>query len=129
LKALPESTDMTLDDAVRITQDYMAELNRIGMDGRTVHDISLLPHPKTRVTAALLMLMNDAKVEEDKSNFKNAIMVLAYFQPDVGPTASGLGKTGPEQQTWKVVVEREKRELKRALARAGDSQQGETQRE
>ncbi|MBK6508386.1 MAG: hypothetical protein IPG06_02305 [Haliea sp.] len=65
------------------------------------------------------MLMNVAKTPEDKSNFKNAIIVLAFFQPDVGPTAAGLEQMGPQQQTWKKIVDREKRALEATLTQPG----------
>ena len=117
--ASPESADLTLEEGVAIAQSYMSELTRIGMDGRTVHDISHLPASKSKVTAALLMLMNVAKTHEDKSNFKNAIIVLAYFQPDIGPTAAGLDQVGPQQQTWQEIVDREKRALEATLAQPG----------
>ncbi len=117
--ASPESPDLTLEEAVKIAQSYMSELTRIGMDGRSVHDISHLPASKPKVTAALLMLMKVATTPEDKSNFKNAIIVLAFFQPDVGPTAAGLEQMGPQQQTWKKIVDREKRALEATLTQPG----------
>lgn len=126
--ALPASTgsaDLALEEALRITQAYMAELSRIGMDGRTVHDLSRLPDSKPRVIAAVLMLLDVAKNDEDRSNFKNAIIVLAYFQSDVGPTAIGLDQMGPQHKTWQKIVDREKRNLERVLASAGESRKRE----
>lgn len=129
LPAAPGSADMALEEALHITQAYMAELSRIGMDGRTVHDLSRLPDSKHRVTAALLMLMDVAKSDEDRSNFKNAIIVLAYFQPEVGATAIGLDQLGPQHKTWQKIVAREKRDLERVLASAGESRKRELQTE
>lgn len=129
LKTRSEPANLTLEEAVKITQVYMSTLNRIGIDGRTVHDISNLTDSKPKITAALLMLFKVAQTQEDKSNFKNAIDVLAFFQPDVGPTAAGLDQMDLQQQTWREIVDREKRSLERTLVKAGDSIESESKAE
>ncbi len=111
--------EMAFEEAASITQGYMSELGRIGMDGRIVHDISRLPYTKTRIVSALLMLMAASDDQEAKSNFRNAAMVLAFFQPDIGPGSAGLDQAGPRQQTWQQVVDREMRDLQANLTGLG----------
>jgi MoaA/NifB/PqqE/SkfB family radical SAM enzyme len=119
LLASSEFEDLAFDEAAKITQDYMSELSRIGMDGQVVHDISLLPYPKPQITAGLLMLMDATSDQEAKSNLKSGVMVLAFFQPDVGPASVGLDHMGPQQKTWQEVVDREMRNLGVALTERG----------
>lgn len=107
--------DLPLEEAAKIAQAYMSELSRIGIKGQTVHDISQLPGSKTKVIAALLALMKVSGDQEERSNFRNGIVLLAFFQPDVGPTPIGLGQMGPQQETWQEVVDKERRELNKTL--------------
>ena len=104
------SQGMPIEEAVKIVQSYMSELSSLGIDGKTVHDISLLPDTKPRITTALRMLMEATTVPEEKSNYKTGIMVLAFFQPGVGPAPVALDQMGPDQQTWQVVVEKSMQE-------------------
>jgi hypothetical protein len=97
----------------------MSELSRMGIDNQAVHDISLLPDTKLRITAALLQLMRIANEEETKTYFRTGIIVLAFFQPDVGATAVDLDQMGPQQQTWQEVVDLERRDLSETLIRLG----------
>jgi peptidoglycan/LPS O-acetylase OafA/YrhL len=119
LLASTEFEDLPLVDAVKIVQGYMLELSSIGMDDQTVHDISLLPDSKSRITAALLMLTEITSDQQEKSSLQTGIIVLAYFQADVGASAVQLDQMGPSQQTWQEVVDIEKRNLTATLSRLG----------
>ncbi len=119
LLALSEFDDMALEDAARITQGYMSEISRIGMNGQAVHDLSVLPDSKPKIAAALLMLMGATSDQEAKSNFKNGVMILGFFQSDVGLTSVGLDQLGPLQQTWQEVVDGEMRILGATLTERG----------
>jgi hypothetical protein len=111
LSASSQSEDLTLEESARIMQDYMSELSRIRMDGQVVHDVSLLPHPKPQVTAALLAQMEATSDQQAKSNFKEGVMIPGFFQPEIGATSVGLDQIGPERKTWQEVVDREMRNL------------------
>ena len=103
--------DLTFDEAATIAQCYMSELSRIGMNGQIVHDISLLSYSKSRITAALLILLEAASDPEAALNYRNGIMVLAFFQPGIGPKSVGIDELGPGQETWQEIVAREMRNL------------------
>jgi peptidoglycan/LPS O-acetylase OafA/YrhL len=119
LSASDEFEDLPLEESQEIVRSYMSELSRMGIDNQAVHDISLLPDTKLRITAALLQLMRIANEEETKTYFRTGIIVLAFFQPDVGATAVDLDQMGPQQQTWQEVVDLERRDLSETLIRLG----------
>ena len=114
--ALRLPSQMNLQEAATIMQDYMSELGRIGVDGHSVRDASLLPHSKTRITDALLTLVRSSGDQEEKKSFTNGAMVLAFFQPNVGTSAADLGEIGPPEKTWREVVEGEMRLMGQTLA-------------
>ncbi len=106
-------------EAVEVVQSYMSQLSQNGLDGKTVHDASILPNSKPEITAALLKLMAMTTEPETRANFKNGLMVLAFFQPDVGPTPVGLDQMGPEQKAWQAVVDQEMQDLNATLSEQG----------
>lgn len=110
---------MDLREAATIMQDYMSELGRIGVDGNTVRDASLLPHSKSKITTALLTLAQSTGDQAERASFTDGAMVLAFFQPDVGPEAADLGDKGPLAKTWREVVEGEMRVIGQSLSRTG----------
>jgi len=105
-------------EAAAIMQVYIAALGRFGIDGNTVHDVSLLPYPKSRITGAMLTLVKATSDQEEKTSFTNSAMVLAFFQPDVGSSSAGLDEMSPKAQTWQDLVQSEMRTLGRAFAEA-----------
>jgi hypothetical protein len=110
------SEERQTEEAVKIVQSYMSQLSQNGMDGKTVHDVSVLPNSKLEITAALLKLMVMTTEPETRANFKSGLMVLAFFQPDIGPTPVGLDQIGPEQKAWQEVVDQEMQELNATLS-------------
>ncbi len=111
--------ELDLEEAATIMQDYMSELSRIGVDGSTVRDTSLLPHSKNKIATALVTLARSTGNPGEKATFRNGAMVLTFFQPDVGADAIGLDETGPLAKTWRDVVESEMRVIGQALAGLG----------
>ena len=106
-----ETEKLTLEEAARIAEAYMTELGRIGMNGQIIHDISRLPYAKPEIVTALSTLLDASSDEEAKSNYRNGVMVLAFFQPGIGSASVAIDQLGPQQKPWQEVVESEMREL------------------
>jgi hypothetical protein len=94
-----------IEAAVKIVQQYMTLLSETGMDGETVYDISLLPDTKSNLNDALVLLMQVAEEPEAKSTYKTGVLVLAFFQPDVGETGINIDEIGPNDKPWREVVD------------------------
>ena len=94
-----------IEAAVKIVQEYMTLLSETGMDGETVYDISLLPDTKSNLNDALVMLMQVAEEPDAKSTYKTGVLVLAFFQPDVGDTGVNIDEIGPNDKPWREVVD------------------------
>lgn len=123
--ALDELQDLPLEESLELMQRYMSELTRIGMDGKTAHDISVLPDTKPKVASALVKLMSVTDDQDTKANYRTGVAVLAFFQPDVGANGVSLNQTGPGQETWQAIVDEEMRILNKQLAAMGYSIQSE----
>ncbi|CAA0098053.1 Uncharacterised protein [Halioglobus japonicus] len=106
-----ELDELSFEDAAKIAQGYMTELSRIGMNGQIVHDASILPYSKPEITTALSILLEASNDQEARENYKNGVMVLAFFQPDIGSASVAIDQLGPGQKPWQEVVAREMREL------------------
>jgi MoaA/NifB/PqqE/SkfB family radical SAM enzyme len=104
-----EPVELSFEDAAKIAQGYMTELSRIGMNGQTVHDVSHLPYSKAEITAALSMMLEATSDEDARKNYKNGVMVLAFFQPDIGASSVAIDQMAPQQTSWQEVVAREMR--------------------
>ena len=124
--ALDEFQDLPLEESLEIMQRYMSELSRIGMDGKTAHDVCVLPDTKPKIASALIKLISVTHDEETKANYRTGIAVLAFFQPDVGADGVSLDQMGPGQQTWQAIVDEEMRILNKKLAGMGSSSQSGT---
>lgn len=121
LTALDEFEDLPLEESLELMQRYMSELSRIGMDGKTVHDVSVLPSKKSRIASALIKLISVTDDQDTKANYRTGIAVLAFFQPDVGANGVSLDQTGPGQESWQAIVDEEMRILNKKLTEMGYS--------
>ena len=102
-----------------IVQGYMKGLSENGLDGNTVRDESELPDSKASIKESLIMLLGATAEPETKVAFKNGVMVLAFYQPGVGPTPVALDQMGPQDKTWRQVVEGEMQQLGATLSKMG----------
>ena len=107
--------NVPLEEAVIIVRRYMSELNRIGIDARTLYDITLLPESKSIITASLLRLMEATPDEGARASYRTGIILLAHFQPDIGEATVGIDQLTPAQTPWQDVVDREKQELNKTI--------------
>ena len=103
----PAAEAQAVENAAQVMQAYMSQVSTLGMDGQSVYDVSLLSNSKSDIRDALLTLINVTDDEETKSNYQTGIVILAFFQPDVGATPISLEETGPGDKTWRQVVEAE----------------------
>ncbi|CAA0098158.1 Uncharacterised protein [Halioglobus japonicus] len=117
--ALDEFQDLPLEESLELMQSYMSELSRIGMDGQTAHDISVLPDTKPKIASALIKLLSVTDDQDTKSNYRTGIAVLAFFQPGVDEGGVSLDQMGPGQETWQAIVDEEMRILNKKLAGLG----------
>ncbi len=106
-QAATEPMDKSVQDAIAVMQTYMTQVSTLGMDGTSVYDISNLPEPKAKIKDALLVLVDVTEDEKTRSDYQTGIMLLAFFQPDVGATPISLEEMGPGDKTWRQVVEKE----------------------
>ena len=102
-----QAVDPAVENAAQVMQAYMSQVSTLGMDGQSVYDVSLLSNSKSDIRDALLTLINVTDDEETKSNYQTGIVILAFFQPDVGATPISLEEMGPGDKTWRQVVEAE----------------------
>ncbi len=106
-------------EAVEIYVAYGAMLGQGVVDGNTVLDTSLLPHSKDRITASILLLMAITTNQDEHDSLRNALMILAFFQPDVGESGIALDSMGPNQMTWQDYVATEMTATATALTERG----------
>jgi hypothetical protein len=117
--ALDEFEDLPLEESLELMQSYMSELSRIGMDGQTAHDISVLPDTKGKIASALIKLLSVTDDQDTKANYRTGVAVLAFFQPGIGADGVSLDQQGPGEETWQEIVDEEMRILNKKLAGLG----------
>ena len=107
--------EVPVGEAVEIIRAHAALLQQTGVNGSVVVDSSLLSVPKDRVMAAAISLRSVATDPAEKESFTGIAKSLAFFQPDVGNTATDLDKKRPDGETWRSIVVAEMQEIQMAL--------------
>jgi hypothetical protein len=114
--AAPPRAKTSDEAATEILQQFGALITKIGVNGSTVLDDSLLSHPKGEITSAIVTILN-AEVAADQQAFaRGAAQVLAFFQPGVGRAGVAMDSVRSDQQTWRAHIEVEMREIGREIA-------------
>ncbi len=88
--------DMSMEDAVAVTQRYLSELSRIGIDAGKLYDIGVLPDSKSRISAALHRMLALSRDEAASEHFRAGLVLLERFQPGVGEVAVAIDKENTE---------------------------------
>ncbi len=113
---LPE---LSITEAVEIIQAFGDLLKEVGRGRDGVLDESRLAHPKSRIKAALLLVMDATTEGNDREFLRSAALTLAFFQASIGDEARPLDTMGPGQHTWRSIVEAEMKSMAIALAKRG----------
>jgi hypothetical protein len=106
-------------------------LERHSLNPTDIYDQALLPHPKEALLDAIFLEMSRSSDEREQSNLHNAAIMLAHFQPGVGPqplsqlgvdlassahlTATDLAKTiarNPLKGRWQEFYDKVEEEIR-----------------
>ncbi len=105
-------------ETVAKTLTLVVELGQVissaGVDGHSVVDEGLLPCSKEDIkTAVASLLTHDIG---DQADFvRSAVMTLPFFQAGIGEGKKALDAPGPDEKSWREVVQTEMLELERDL--------------
>jgi hypothetical protein len=109
---------ISIQEAVKIMQTYVAFHQKIGVIGSVVLDSSLLPFPKDVVTSAAITLNSVATDPAEKSTFFDLAKLLAFFQPAVGDNPASLEEATADGVIWGGIVELETQSIEQKFADA-----------
>ena len=102
-------------EAAGIHVRYSQLLRSLALDGTKVVPTSQLPDSKRSTKEALLAVWGPLMTPAEKSDLRQAILLLSFFREGVVGTPE-LDEVGPDGQAWRPAVEEEMRALTRELA-------------
>jgi hypothetical protein len=112
--ALPQSK-MSSEDATGILRKFGALVSGLGLNGSKVFDESLLDHPKDEIISAIVIILNGETPKDQQAFAKEAALVLAFLQPDVGEGGVAIDSMRSDQFTWRSEVELEMQKINREI--------------
>jgi hypothetical protein len=104
-----------IDRATVILQQFGDRISDLGIDGKTVFDVSLLNHPKDDIKSAIVIVLQGEVAADQKVFAREAAPVLAFFQTGVGKKGAALDTLRSDQKTWRSVVEADMQQTGREL--------------
>ncbi|CAA0120105.1 Coenzyme PQQ synthesis protein E [Halioglobus japonicus] len=104
------------DEAMDILRQFGAVISSVGLNGNQVFDESLLRHSKDRVMASIMAILGAETAAEQQSFAREAALVLAFFQSDVGKDSAPIDTVRSNNVTWRNDVEAEIQKNNRLIA-------------
>lgn len=104
------------DEATEILRQFGLRIAEIGLDGSKVYDESLLDHPKDEIITAVVNILNGEVAVDQQAFAREAVLVLAFFQPNVGQAGVAIDSKRSDQVIWRSVVEAEMAKNNREIA-------------
>jgi hypothetical protein len=133
----PTTTELTLDTAIKIIQDYGAFVESATHAPGCVVDARNLPHPKQRIKQALILALRSTTDPQKRDWCRTGLLYLADWQEGVGNEPVGLDlrkidrnatpteqakQAGPMLDGWKKwseIVEAERKAVWQELTELG----------
>jgi MoaA/NifB/PqqE/SkfB family radical SAM enzyme len=109
-------SDMSHEEATDILQQFGSVISSVGLNGSKVFDESLLRHSKDQVMASIMTILNNSAAPEQQSFAREAALVLAFFQPQVGSEGVPIDAERSQQLTWRSDVEVEIQQNNRVIS-------------